>query len=169
LIRIITHRREDGNLRPGETFFDQQIARVELRAPIDGVIVRGDLSQMIGAPVQRGDVLFEIAPLDDYRVILKVDERDIEAVRPGQDGELILSSLSALTLPIRVTKLTPVSVSEEGHNFFRVEAAFQEGSPAIRPGMQGYGKIEIGPRNVTAIASARLLQWLRMTLWRFQL
>ncbi len=35
--------------------------------------------------------------------------------------------------------------------------------------MQGYGKIEIGPRNVTAIASARLLQWLRMTLWRFQL
>lgn len=147
---------------------DQQIARVELRAPIDGVIVRGDLSQMIGAPVQRGEVLFEIAPLADYRIILKVDERDMAAVRQGQAGELILSSLSSLAFPIRVTKLTPVSTSEEGRNVFRVEAAFDEADPAIRPGMQGYGKIEIGERNVAAIATARLLQWLRMTIWRFQ-
>ena len=32
-------------------------------APIPGVIVSGDLSQAIGAPVERGQVLFELAPL----------------------------------------------------------------------------------------------------------
>ena len=147
---------------------DQQIARVELKAPIDGIVVRGDLSQMIGAPVQRGEVLFEIAPLNDYRIILKVDERDSDAIREGQAGELILSSLPTLSLPMHVTKITPVSITEEGHNLFRVEAALDAPNPAIRPGMQGYGKVTIGERNVTAIASARLLQWLRMTIWRFR-
>ncbi len=147
---------------------DQQLARVELRAPIDGIVVRGDLSQMIGAPVQRGEVLFEIAPLNDYRIILKVDERDSDEIREGQAGELILSSLPSLSLPMHVTKITPVSITEEGHNLFRVEAALDQPNPAIRPGMQGYGKVTIGERNVTEIASARLLQWLRMTIWRFR-
>lgn len=147
---------------------DQQLARVELKAPIDGIVVRGDLSQMIGAPVQRGEVLFEIAPLNDYRIILKVDERDTDEIREGQPGELILSSLPSMVLPMHVTKITPVSITEEGHNLFRVEAALDQPNPAIRPGMQGYGKVEIGRRNVSEIASARLLQWLRMTIWRFQ-
>ena len=146
---------------------DAQIAHVELRAPIDGIVVKGDLSQMVGAPVQRGEVLFEIAPLDDYRIILKVDERDADDVAVGEKGALILSSLSALPLPLHVTKLTPVSSAEEGRNVFRVEAALDEGSPAIRPGMQGYGKIDIGRRKVAGILSARLVQWLRMTVWRF--
>ena len=35
----------------------------------DGVVVSGDLSQSLGAPVERGQVLFEIAPLDGYRVV----------------------------------------------------------------------------------------------------
>lgn len=146
---------------------DEQIAHVDLRAPIDGLIVKGDLSQMVGAPVQRGDVLFEIAPLDDYRIVLKVDERDADAVKVGQTGTLLLSSLSSRALPLRVTRLTPVSTAEEGRNLFRVEAALDTGDLAIRPGMQGYAKIDVGPRKVVAIATARLRQWSRMTVWRF--
>ncbi len=146
---------------------DAQIAKVELRAPIAGMIVRGDLSKMIGAPVQRGDVLFEIAPLDDYRIILLVDERDAALVREGQTGTLVLASLSALPLTLRVTKWTPISIAEGGHNSFRVEAALDGANPAVRPGMQGFGKIDIGERGVARIATARLAQWLRMTAWRF--
>lgn len=45
---------------------DEQLTRAKVTAPFDGLIVSGDLSQSIGAPVRRGDVLFELAPLDDY-------------------------------------------------------------------------------------------------------
>jgi len=41
---------------------DEQLGRIRLEAPFDGVVIRGDLSQSLGAPVQRGDVLLTIAP-----------------------------------------------------------------------------------------------------------
>ena len=146
---------------------EEQLGRLEIRSPFDGIIVRGDLSQMLGAPVQRGDLLFEIAPLDDYRVQLRVDERDIADVVIGQTGTLILSSLPTLSLPFSVVKLTPISVAEEGRNNFRVEALLTEKNPLVRPGMQGYGKIIIGPRKLIYIATARFAQWVRLTLWRW--
>jgi len=59
---------------------------------------------------ERGDVLFEIAPLEDYRVVLKVDERDIRDVAQGQHGELLLQSFGSDIRDLRSileTILTP--------------------------------------------------------------
>ena len=42
-----------------------------------GLVVSGDLSQSVGAAVQRVQLLFEIAPLNAYRVMLNVDESQI--------------------------------------------------------------------------------------------
>ena len=39
-------------------------------------------------------MLFEIAPLDAYRVALQVDERDVAYVVAGQRGELTITSMS---------------------------------------------------------------------------
>jgi multidrug resistance efflux pump len=146
---------------------DEQLARTEIRAPFEGLVVRGDLSQMLGAPVQRGDVLFEVAPLDEYRIQLRVDERDINEVAVGQSGTLMLSSIPAMPLGFRVTKLTPLSVAEEGRNNFHVEAQLIGDNPAVRPGMQGYGKVSVGERKLSYIVTARLFQWVRMTFWRW--
>jgi Biotin-lipoyl like/GAF domain len=52
----------------------QQLQKIVLTAPFDSVVIEGDLSQMLGSPVERGDMLFKIAPLEGYRIILKVDE-----------------------------------------------------------------------------------------------
>ena len=68
-------------------------ARTRLSAPLDGLVVSGDLSQSLGAPLERGDVLFEVGPLDGYRIMLEVDEREVAQVRPGQQGDLALSGL----------------------------------------------------------------------------
>ncbi|MCP4992578.1 MAG: HlyD family efflux transporter periplasmic adaptor subunit [Gammaproteobacteria bacterium] len=62
----------------------EQLTRTRFTAPFDGIIVSGDLSQALRSPVERGQVLFTVAPLIAYRVILKVDERDIGRVKEGQ-------------------------------------------------------------------------------------
>ena len=98
------------------------LALAHHRLPSMESIVSGDLSQQLGAPVERGNILFEVAPLNEYRVVLKVDERDIVAVRPGLSGELVLSSMPNRGFAFLVEKITPVSTAQEGHNFFRVEA-----------------------------------------------
>ncbi|MDD2667067.1 HlyD family efflux transporter periplasmic adaptor subunit [Zoogloea sp.] len=52
---------------------DGQIGRSHIVAPFDGVLIRGDLTQSLGAPVQRGDVLLTVAPRERFRVIVEVD------------------------------------------------------------------------------------------------
>jgi multidrug efflux pump subunit AcrA (membrane-fusion protein) len=144
---------------------DDQLARARLVAPFDGVVAKGDLSQALGSPVARGDVLFEIASLEGYRIILEVDERDIASVSLGQHGRLTLSSLEGQVMPLVVSRVTPVATAADGRNFFRVEAALAAPSDALRPGMQGVAKIAVGRRSLLWIWTHRLVDWLRLAAW----
>lgn len=144
---------------------NEQIFRAKITAPFDGVILTGDLSQLLGSPVERGKVLFEVAPLEDYRVRMQVDERDIAFVKIGQKGELVLNSLPELTFPVTVSKITPVSTSLEGSSYFLVEAAVQEVSDRLRPGMEGFSKVEVGGRRLVWILMHDLVNWIRLRLW----
>jgi multidrug efflux pump subunit AcrA (membrane-fusion protein) len=145
---------------------EEQRARVAVTAPFDGIVVSGDLSQSFGAPVERGDILFEVAPLDSYRVILEVDERDVGAVQLEQTGMLALTGMPEDVLDIRVEKITPISTAEEGRNFFRVEAGLVGPPPAfLRPGMEGVGKIDIGERRLSWIWTHKIVYWVRMFFW----
>ena len=145
---------------------EEQLARTRLVAPFDGLIVSGDLSQSLGSPVERGQVLFQIAPLAGYRVVLQVDERDIAEVASGQHGALTVSSIPGERFAFTVTKVTPVNTPKEGRNFFRVEAELDR-SPGsrVRPGMEGVGKIDIDDRKYVWIWTHSLVDWVRLWLW----
>ena len=148
------------------TLLDEQLSRLKITSPFDGVVVSGDLSQQLGAPVERGNTLFEVAPLKEYRIVLKVDERDIVDVAPGLSGELVLSSAPDRGFPFQVEKITPVSTPQEGRNFFRVEARPTSGNTEVlRPGMQGVAKITIDERRLAWIWSHKVVHWLRMFIW----
>lgn len=145
---------------------EEQLERTVMTAPFDGVIVRGDLSQNLGAPVERGQVLFEVAPLDDYRIVLQVDERDIAHVAVGQRGELTVASMPGERFAFAVSRITPVNTAREGRNFFRVEAALDTSSGArLRPGMEGVGKVQVEERRLVWIWTHRFVDWLRMWVW----
>jgi RND family efflux transporter MFP subunit len=145
---------------------DEQLLRTRLVAPFDGVVARGDLSQSLGSPVERGEVLFEVAPLDRYRIILEVDERAISDVYVGRPGELTLSAIPDESLPLRVERITPVATSEDSRNFFRVEAHLEKAPKRLRPGMEGVGKIEAGRRSLLWIWTHSLYDWLRLWAWK---
>lgn len=144
-----------------------KLERIAVTAPFDGVVVKGDLSQQLGSPVELGKVLFELAPLESWRVILKVDERDIGHVRVGAAGEIVLSSLPGQSWPLKVKKLTPVSVAEEGRNYFRVEAELGgTEQPRLRPNMEGVAKVEAGRSTLLWIWTRPLVDWARLQWWK---
>ena len=144
-----------------------QLARTHLVAPFSGLVIKGDLSQALGSPVERGEVLYEVAPTGEYRVVLKIDERDIGLVAPGQHGRLKLSGIPDRTVGIRIDRLTPVSKAEEGSNHFRVEAVMESHSDLMRPGMEGVAKIDIGREKLLWIYSRQLVDWLRLMVWKY--
>lgn len=143
----------------------QYLARTRLGAPIDGIVIKGDLSQAVGAPVQRGEELLTIAPSDQHRVIVEVDESDVAAIRQGQKGWLALSALPGETLPITVARVTPVAAVRDGRNTFEVEAHLSRGASLLRPGLQGIAKIDAGERALGWVWTHRIVDWLRLTLW----
>jgi len=87
-------------------------------------------------------------------------------LEPGQTGRLALTGLPGETLPIEVERVTPVATTEEGRNFFRVEAAIvDESGTQLRPGMEGAGKVDIERRRLIWIWTHKIGYWLRMFFW----
>lgn len=145
---------------------EERLTRTTLVAPFDGVVVSGDLSQQIGSPLQTGQTLFEVAPLQGFRVMMQVADRDIAGLAVGQRGELVLSGLPDRQLPIAVKRITPVSTQQDGQNVFAVEASIDSTAvAALRPGMQGIAKVVVGERSLLWIWTHGGVDWLRLTLW----
>ncbi len=143
----------------------EQIDRTRVVAPFDGIVVAGDLNDQLGAPVERGQILFEVAPLNNYRVALQVSENEISQVKIGQPGQLVLASKSNLVIPIWVDAITPVSTAADGKNTFRVDAKLLQRPEFLRPGMQGAARIDVEQRRVIWIWTHNLVDWFRLWIW----
>jgi RND family efflux transporter MFP subunit len=144
---------------------DAQLARTRIVAPFDGLITNGDLSQSVGMPVQRAQVLFEIAPLDSYRVIVRVPDSEIARVAPGHLGTLVLSALPDRHFDMHVVRVTPVAEQTDGANTFRVEARLDDVSPQLRPNMEGVAKIDAGRHLLIWAWTHHLIDAIRLFLW----
>ena len=161
---VISQARAD-EARAQLALVDEQLGRTRIEAPFDGVVIRGDLSQSLGSPVQRGDVLLTVAPRERFRVIVEVDERDIGRVRVGQPGSLALSALPWDTLAVKVTRVTPMANAVEGRNVFEVEAALDAQPDTLRPGLRGVARIAVGREPLLWAWTHRLVEWLRLGVW----
>ena len=164
-VQIVTAQLEQARAQ-AERVTDQ-LERTTVSAPFDGIVVSGDLTQQLGAPVEKGKVLFEVAPLSAFRVVLQVDERDVAYVKPGQRGTLLLGAFPHDPVTFTVLQVTPVSDAKDGRNAFRVEAQPNDTALALRPGMQGVGKVEIERARYLWIWTREIMNWLRLAAWRW--
>lgn len=144
---------------------EAQLTRSRVTAPFDALVVSGDLSQHLGGAVRKGQTLFELAPLEGYRIVFEVEESDIARIEQGQSGELVVTALPDARFPFVVSLVTPVATAREGRNFFRVEATVEAPSAQLRPGMEGIGKIRIDERRLIWIWTHRMFDWLRLQAW----
>ena len=106
-------------------------------------------------------------PSQHFTTHLEVDERDISAIKLSSSGQLALSALPGERLDFTVTRISPVAVSGEGRNAFEVEAEFDDRPAGLRPGLQGIAKIEAGAKPWAWIATHRIGDWLKLSLWRW--
>ncbi len=161
--KIILERRKQAEIQL--SLLELKRERMTITAPFAGLLVQGDLSQSIGAPVERGQVLFELVPDNAFRVILEVDEGDIDFIAVGQDGTLVFNALPHQTFTFAVEKITPVSTPLNGRNTFRVEGKLHKTMDRFRPGMSGYAKIFITEKPLLWIWSRPILDRIKLWFW----
>lgn len=145
---------------------EARLARTELVAPIDGLVVTGDWVQQLGGPVEAGKEMFEIAA-EGYRVVLHVPERDIARVHAGQRGVLRLAGQPHAGHDFELTRVTATASVQDGANGFRAEAAWVGEVPPLSPGMQGVAKVVVGTSNLLTIWTRESAAWLRLKLWQY--
>ncbi|MBN4082694.1 HlyD family efflux transporter periplasmic adaptor subunit, partial [Phycisphaeraceae bacterium AH-315-B13] len=149
---------------------NNRIASAQIRAPIDGTIIAGDLTERVGARLKIGEPLFEIAPLDSMRLIAKVADSDIGLVIRAMQDEGMVGSVATKAYPDRrfpltVERIVPMAQAKDGKNTFLVHASLDESAAWMRPGMEGLAKLEVGDRTLLWIGSRRIVDKLRLWLW----
>jgi multidrug efflux pump subunit AcrA (membrane-fusion protein) len=168
---IVTARAKLDAARSRHEFALRQIERATLRSPLDGVVLSGDFTQAVGAPLERGQELMTIAPDRGWRIVAEVDERDIGHVRHGQRAvALFAAGGGGDDVAFEVARIAPVSAQADGRNVFEVEGAPHTGAGAaattLRPGMRGVVRIAAGERPLALTWWAKARHALRRLAWQ---
>lgn len=149
---------------------NRQIDLAKLKAPCDGVIIKGDWKDKRFTPVKKGDELFEVADPRLLRAEISVPERDIQQIAVGQTGELATSSLPTDKHKFLVDRIVPLGEAKEGDNLFKVFATISDvttGQAPLswKPGLAGEARIDIGKARVIWVWTHKLIEFVRIKLW----
>ena len=143
-----------------------KISQARIVSPIDGIVVAGDLKRQIGAPMQTGDVLFEVASLETLRAELAVPEDQILEVKEGFEGELAVVGEPGQRVKFVVERINPIAELVKQRNVVKVQVRLDRRHDWMKPGMEGVAKITINEEHSYGwLWTRRLVNWLRMKLW----
>lgn len=149
------------------------VSRAKILSPCDGMIIAGDLSDKAGAAAKTGEMLFQVAPLDDMLVVARVSDRDIGLVHAGAigteeeptTGDVATKAFPAITFPFTVERVVPLAQPKDGKNAFEVRAALQGKASWLKPGLEGYAHFNTGKHSLMWIGTRRIRDQLRLWLW----
>ena len=148
-------------------FTRHNLSRAVVSAPFKGIVVEGDLAELQGVAVNKGDVLFKISRLEKMYAELEVNESYIHEVSEGSMGNIVFVSQPHIKYPFRIEKINPVATADnEKGNVFLVRCLFTDGmSDWWRPGMSGVAKINIEKRNILWMLTHRTVDFFRIRVW----
>jgi HlyD family secretion protein len=156
----------------------EQLARTEMRAPVDGVVV-GLAVNTIGGVVVPGERILDIVP-DHVGLVIEAqaDPKETAALKLGQVSEVRFSSVSRRVAPKvtgRVTRISADSFTNEksGRTYYIIQVtvdpkdlkALEAASPGIsemKPGQPAQVMIPLRKRTLLQY----LVEPLGQTLWR---
>jgi multidrug resistance efflux pump len=149
-----------------------QIDSIQVRAPIDGVIISTDLSTLVGNAIERGQTLAVVAPENSFRVIIELDERDSTRVKRLQKGQLALSARPFESLSIQVDSISPAAISTESGNAIELQAKLVANSDQstiqfVKPGLRGVVHLDNGQAPLAFIWYRQTSHYLRLWAWRW--
>jgi len=121
---------------------EQQLLNLEVRSIIAGIVVSGDLEKVEGAPLEMGQTLFEIAPLDEMVAEIGIPESEIQYVKPGMSVAIKLNAFPFETWTGTIKQIDPRTEIIQDETVFIAQVRLPNTSNQLRPGMQGSAKIK---------------------------
>ncbi|WP_187264690.1 efflux RND transporter periplasmic adaptor subunit [Pontibacter beigongshangensis] len=124
-----------------------------VHAPINGYVTY--INANVGQFVNPTDVLFRIADTDHLHVELTVFEKDVPALKKGQD---VLYSLSNETLASRKATIYLIGKEISQERTVQVHAHMEEEDKDLVPGMYVQARVALDGHQVLALPEAAVVQ-----------
>lgn len=107
-------------------------AQTKLKSPVNGAVTL--LNTISGAQVYRGQLLCEIADLEQLELSVEVDEMDLSAVSVGGSMTFTLDAYGEETFAGTVTEIKPIGTKKQNASYFDVRLTLPAGKIFL-PGM----------------------------------
>lgn len=121
-------------------------SNLEIKAPVDGVVLSGSLEKGQAAPVVTGDVLYEIGPLDQLRIEIEVPADEVAQISEGQLVKIWIDGFETEPIDAELKQIQPRSELRHDQNVFIAKVTLANADKKLRPGMRGSARIT-GPRH----------------------
>ncbi len=122
-----------------------RLENLDVKSPIAGIVIAGDLKKSEGAPLAIGQTMFEIGPLDEMIVEVAIPEREILHVREGMEVRIRLDAAQHKTETGSVVRISPRSETRDNESVYIAEVKLENRDQVFRPGMKGTAKIISDP------------------------
>ena len=117
------------------------MVHLKMTSPVDGVVLSGSLEKGQSAPVEKGDVLYEIGPLEELKIEIEVPATDVAQFREGQHVKIWIDGFESEPVSGQIDQLDPQSQLREDKNVFVAKLTMPNRANVFRPGMRGSARI----------------------------
>lgn len=119
----------------------KRLSNTEIRSPIAGVIVSGDMDKAEGAPLKTGQNLFEVGPLEKMLVEIQIPESDIQYARVGMPVNFSFNAFPFENFSGTIEKIHPRAEVLDHKTVFVAQIQLTNDRGNLRPGLKGHAKI----------------------------
>ena len=141
-----------------------QLERLELRSPVAGVVLQGEWYRSEGAPVARGDTLFEIAPLEKMAVQVHLTTEDLGEIEVDSSATVRIDSAYGEAWKGTLSRIDPRATVIDDEVRFVADMEVENRENRLRPGMKGSVRIDAGYKTIGWAIFHRPYRWLMKNL-----
>jgi biotin carboxyl carrier protein len=144
------------------SLLEDRISKATIVAPLAGVVISEDLKDVEDSPVELGQPLFEIAPLDSLRAEIEVPDYHAHLVADDQNGSLWIDDGLGSRIDGQIIRIAPSVVVRGDQSVLLCDMNVANEQRQLRPGMDGTAAIEVGDKRVGWILFHRLWNRIRV-------
>jgi putative peptide zinc metalloprotease protein len=157
----------------------KRVQDLEIRAPMDGIVVTSNVDQEAGQYLSAGDEFARLVDRTTMKARILVQDRELPDVQPGAPAKVKVLPFPYRTYSGHVDKILPAAaldhpvaqteelerLGQELANFVAVEMEIPNPDGSLREGMTGKAKISGARHSLAWEAGQGAWRWVRSQFW----
>ncbi|MBI2682839.1 MAG: efflux RND transporter periplasmic adaptor subunit [Acidobacteriales bacterium] len=143
----------------------QRLEKTRLRSPIAGVVATPHVENFVGKHLDPGEAFADVIDTQHAIVDVNVDEKDVRLVRAGNPGAINLDGFPTQIFRGELNVVSTQAKVDGEQRTFAARVMIDDPNGALRPGMQGKGKISTSWRPAGYVLFRRPAMWAWSKLW----